>query len=72
MATTIQPGGHMNYQADVTRLVGTVLGPGLDGVMHLAITVENNGRRLGLYALDTPEAQQAATEWLEARQEANA
>lgn len=64
---TLQPGGHMNYQADVSRLVGTILGPSLDGVRHLAITAENNGRRIGLYAIDTPEALQAATEWLEAR-----
>lgn len=67
-AIELRPGGYMNYQADVTRLVGTILGPGLDGVYHLAITAENNGRRIGLYALDTPEAQQAATDWLEARQ----
>jgi hypothetical protein len=70
--TELRPGGYMNYQADASRLVGTVLGPGFDGVMHLAITAENNGRRIGFYALDTPEAREAATEWLITRQEASA
>lgn len=67
----LQPGGHMNYQADASSMVGNIYGPGLDGVYHLAVKAELNGRRIGFYALDTPEAQELAKQWLAEQEGAN-
>jgi len=63
----LRPSGFCNYRADVTRMVGNIYGPSLDGVYHLAITAENQGRRIGFFALDTEDAKQAAEQWLQAR-----